>query len=114
MHAIFIAVDHDFITKSNRTEYTVCLGGNVSLICGFNLTSQRAFIWLSPTGTWIKRTDYDKTRGYSVEDGPDVVRLNITNATMQDDGIWNCTTVTPATVLLQIQLTVIVVGEYPI
>ena len=82
----------------------------MSLICGFNVTSQRVITWFSPTGTPIKRTDYDEARGYFVEDGPDVVRLNITNATMQDDGVWNCTT--PTTVLLQIQLTVTVVGEY--
>ena len=110
MHAIFIAVDHDFITKSNQTEYTVRLGDNVSLVCGFNLTSQRAikFIWFSPNGTLIKGTEIRP--GYSVESGPDIVRLNITNATMRDDGVWNCTTPTlDSIVLLQIHLTV--VGE---
>ena len=102
---------------SNQTEYTVLLGDNISLTCGFNLMSQREikFIWFSPTGTLIKRSE---PKGYSVEDGPDVVRLNVTNATMRDDGLWNCTAPasairqSTAIVLLQIQLTV--VGEYSI
>ena len=111
MHVIFIAVDHDFITTSNQTEYTVRLGDNVSLVCGFNLTSRTDidFIWMSPTGMNIKHHDSD----YSIEKGPDVVRHNITNATVMDDGLWNCTASTLIdqqplnTVLLQIHLTVL-------
>ena len=109
MHIIFIAVEHDFITTSNQTEYTVCLGDYISLVCGFNLTSQTDidFIWMSPTGMNIKYSDY------SIEKGPDVVRHNITNATVMDDGLWNCTASTLIdqqplnTVLLQIHLTVL-------
>ena len=56
--------------------------------------------------------DHREFNGHSVEPGTDVVRLNITNATVIDDGLWNCTVSTVEQqswdiVLLQIQLTVI-------
>ena len=65
------------------------------------------FIWFSPNGTLIKHSE---SKGYFVEDGPDVVRLNITNATViKDSGLWNCTAPETGqpTILLQIQLTVV-------
>ena len=73
-------------------------------------------IWLSPSGSLIKYGDggqSDNGHHYSADYGPDIVRLNIVNVTMMDDGRWNCTV--PAmdreqhcdTVLLEIQLTVV-------
>lgn len=82
-------------------------------MCGFNLSSQTEteFIWFSPTGMRFKHHDGESS-DYSVENGPEVVRLNITNATVMDDGLWNCTVSTIDQqswdiVLLQIHLTVI-------
>ena len=66
--------DQGFVTLSNQTEYAVLSGESVSLLCarGFNLDT--TIIWQPPTGTRIK---VDDSRSYSVENGPDVVRLNI-------------------------------------
>lgn len=88
----------------------------MSLICGFHPTGKSTFTWLSPTGIPIKHSSNDGPQQhtiYSVESGPDVVRINISNATAIDAGPWNCTLLSRNsslyTVLLKIQLTV--VGE---
>ena len=41
-----------------------------------------------------------------MENGPDVVRLNITHADVIDDGLWNCTVEEEHTVTLAIHLSV--------
>lgn len=102
----FITDDQDFITLSTQTEYTVLLGENVSLICGFNLTSSDAtVIWQSPDSTRIK---FDDPKGYIVKNGPEVVRLDITGTDLMDDGVWNCTIEEAQyTVALEIHLNVV-------
>ena len=112
----FVADGQDFIILSNQREYNVLLGDSVSLVCGSNLTSNSNssidFIWHSPIGNRIKPEDISED--YTLENGPDVARLNITNAAAGDDGLWNCTvtvsnSVQTTTIALhvEIQLTVL-------
>ena len=42
-----------------------------------------------------------------MENGPDVVRLDITHADAMDDGLWNCTIEEECTVALVIHLSVV-------
>jgi hypothetical protein len=87
---------------STQTEYTVLLGENVSLICGYNLTSNPVvIIWQSPNGT---RTKFDDSKGY---DNVDVVRHDITSVDAMDNGVWNCTVKEQYTVALEIHLNVV-------
>lgn len=108
MNIFFVADGQNFITLSSQTEYAVLLGSNVSLICGFNLISHNSLdtviIWQSPTGDRIKSDDHE---GYAVDDGPDVVKLGITNADTMDGGLWNCTVQQQRIVALEIHLSVV-------
>ena len=68
-------------------QHFALLGDKLSLVCGTGLDSnpQATITWTAPDGTTIM----DKTR-YDLENGPDIVRLNITNTTSSDAGIWRC------------------------
>ena len=111
----FITDGQDFITLSTQTEYTVHLGENVSLICGFNLTSSdAAIIWRFPNGSILYlRIKPDDHKDYNADldtDRLDVVRLNLFGIDASDDGVWNCTIEVPEaqyTVALEIHLNVV-------
>jgi hypothetical protein len=97
---------------STQTEYTVLLGENVSLTCGYNLTSNPAsdttnIIWQSPDGARIKSDDLEDNNDINVDNGPDVVRLDITGVDKMDNGVWNCTIEEQYTVALEIHLNVV-------
>ena len=68
-------------------QHWVLLGEDVSLICGTALVSnpQAIISWVAPDGTRV----LDNSR-YNLENGPDTVRLNITNSVMNDTGMWRC------------------------
>ena len=111
---MLVADGQDFIILSNQTEYNVLLGDSISLVCGSyrtsNPNSSIDFIWHSPFGTRIRPEHISE--GYTLENGPDVARLNITNAAARDDGLWNCTvivsnSVQTTTIAPEIHLTVL-------
>ena len=71
------------------TKQFVRLGDSASLVCGTGLDSnpQATITWTAPDGTTI--VDNVNAR-YDKENGPTFVRLNFTNATKSDSGVWRC------------------------
>ena len=71
------------------TQHYALLGDPLSLVCGTGLDSnpQAVITWTAPDGTTV--TIVDNAR-YDLEDGPEIVRLNFTNAVMSDTGVWRC------------------------
>ena len=65
----------------------VQLGDSLSLICGTGLDSnpQATITWTSPDGSTIMNSSR-----YHLENGPDVVRLNLTQTVLNDAGVWHC------------------------
>ena len=76
------------IVMSNRTELIAPLGDNVSLNCGSQLSSNpRATIrWYQPNGAEVKENST-----YTLDNGPDIVRLNVSDVSENNSGFWNCT-----------------------
>ena len=76
-----------FVTEG-PTQCYVLLGDSLSLVCGSGLDSnpQATITWTAPDGTAVIM---DSAR-YDLENAPDIVRLNITNTTLSDAGIWRC------------------------
>ena len=70
-------------------QYYVLLGDSASLVCGTGLDSnpQATITWTAPDRTTI--VDNINAR-YDKENGPTFVRLNFTNATKSDSGVWRC------------------------
>ena len=70
------------------TQYYVLLGNNISLVCGTDLDSNppATVTWTSPDDS---RIIMDNAR-YDVENGPDIVRLNISHTSLADAGMWTC------------------------
>ena len=68
-------------------QYYVLLGDSASLVCGTGLDSnpQATIIWVDPDGTIIM----DSTR-FNLENGPDIVRLNLSRTLLSDTGMWRC------------------------
>ena len=68
-------------------QYYVLLDDPLSLVCGTGLDSNpRATItWTAPDQTIIM----DSSR-YSLQNGPDIVRLNFTHTLLSDTGMWRC------------------------
>ena len=62
-------------------------GDSVSLICGYNLNSNPPAVisWTSPHGDAVK-----SSRKYSMDNGPGIVRLNISGVTESLGGEWTC------------------------
>ena len=69
------------------TQRYAILGGHSSLICGRGLDSnpQATIIWRAPDGTTVM----DSAR-YDLENGPHVVRLNLSQTILSDSGVWIC------------------------
>ena len=69
------------------TQHYAILGDPSSLICGRGLDSnpQATITWTAPDGTAIMNS----TR-YDLENGPDIVRLNLSRTSLSDNGVWVC------------------------
>lgn len=63
------------------------LNDPVSLICGYNLDSNPSvnITWTNPQRKVVHNSDR-----YILDNGPDIVRLNITNTSGDDHGTWTC------------------------
>jgi hypothetical protein len=68
-------------------QYTVLLGDPLSLVCGTDLDSnpQATITWTAPDRAMITGTSR-----YSLENGPEIVRLNFTRTNVSDAGMWRC------------------------
>ena len=69
------------------SQYYVLLGDKVSLVCGTGMDSnpQATITWIAPDRTTIT----DNAR-FNLENGPDIVRLNLSRTLLGDAGIWRC------------------------
>ena len=69
------------------SQHYVLLGNSVSLVCGTDLDSnpQATITWIAPDGTTIM----DNAR-YDLENGPEIVRLNLSHTILSDAGMWRC------------------------
>ena len=63
------------------------LGDSASLVCGTGLDSnpQATITWTAPDGTII----VDNAR-YDLDNGPEIIQLNITRTVLSDAGVWRC------------------------
>lgn len=59
----------------------------MSLICGYNLKSNPSInvTWTNPQGEQVLNSER-----CTMDDGPEVVQLNISNVTKNDNGMWRC------------------------
>ena len=78
---------HHSVATRDSTQRFVLLNGNLSLVCGTGLISnpQATVTWTAPDGTTVM-----KNARFSIENGPEVVRLNFTRVLMSDMGVWRC------------------------
>ena len=69
------------------SEYYVHLNDPVTLICGYKLSSSPStqITWTHPEGHPVQLGDR-----YVLDNGPQIVRLNISNASKNDGGVWRC------------------------
>ena len=69
------------------SQYFVLLGNNLSLVCGTGLESnpQATITWTAPDQTTVM----DSPR-HSLDNGPEIVRLNFTRTILSDAGMWRC------------------------
>ena len=73
-------------TETNRIRRVVLISENVSLLCGTNLTG-----YPQPTVRWLLNSEVVLSGNrYTYSDGPDVVQLNISNVSLNDNGEWTC------------------------
>ena len=70
------------------TERYVLLGDPLSLVCGTGLDSnpQATITWTAPDNTMIRMN----MGRYTLDNGPEIVRLNFTDTIMGDNGRWTC------------------------
>ena len=68
-------------------RHYVLLNESLSLVCGTSLESnpQATITWTAPDGTMIMASSR-----HSLENGPEVVRLNFTHTLPSDAGMWRC------------------------
>ena len=69
------------------TQHHVLLGNPLSLVCSRGLDSnpEASITWTAPDATTV----VDNAR-YDLENGRDVVRLNVTHTILSDTGTWTC------------------------
>ena len=74
-------------TELGPTQRYVLLGDSLSLDCGTGLDSnpQATITWTAPDGTTVM----DNAR-HSLDNGPEIVRLNFTYTILSDAGVWTC------------------------
>ena len=65
------------------------MGSDASLVCGKNLRSnpQASITWQRPNGELVDDMDH----GIHMDNGPDIVRINISHVSYNHSGTWNCT-----------------------
>ena len=82
-----IVADPPSFTTEGSAYLYVLLGDSASLVCGTGLDSnpQATITWIAPDGTTIM----DNAR-YNLDNGPEVVQLNVTNTVLSDAGVWRC------------------------
>ena len=70
------------------TQYYVLLGNSLSLVCGTDLDSNPSatVTWTAPNDSIIMMSN----ARYDVENGPDILRLNISRTSLADAGMWTC------------------------
>ena len=68
-------------------QHYALLGDNASLVCGTRLDSnpQATITWTAPNGTTIVNNDR-----FNIENGPDIVRLNLSHTLLSDARMWRC------------------------
>ena len=68
------------------TQHYTLSGDHSSLVCGRGLDSnpQATITWTSPDGMIVDNARYD------LENGSDIVRLNFSQTTLNDSGVWTC------------------------
>ena len=83
-----IVIDPPSFVSQGLIEHYVLLGDPLSLVCGTGLDSnpQATITWTAPNGSLIKK---DMGR-YTLENGPEIVRLNFSITMMSDNGVWRC------------------------
>ena len=74
--------------QESEEHFYALLGSPVSLVCGYNLIANP-----SPEVSWTDPQNKQVANGsrYVMENGPEVVRLNIVKASESDNGTWSCT-----------------------
>ena len=74
--------------QENEDYIYVLLGSPVSLVCGYNLVGNPSpeVSWTDPQNKQIANSGR-----YVMDNGPDVVQLNIIEANESDSGTWRCT-----------------------
>ena len=84
----YYSIDGPEISPGPKDHY-VLSGDSVSLICGYNLNSYPPAVisWTSPHGDAVRSRSGSK---YSMDNGPGVVRLNISDVTESLGGEWTC------------------------
>lgn len=85
-----ICIDGPEIVPAS-VEHTCLENCQVSLVCGYNVASNPPAIisWSDPQGKPVENSDI-----YTIDKGPEVVRLNISNATRENNGTWKCSLTT--------------------
>lgn len=80
----------------------------MSLICGFQLCSNplATTVWTHPNGRHINMSH----NRYTLDSGPDVLQLNISNASEADKGMWICTVIYNDQPSLSLNLSLEVLG----
>ena len=84
---ITIVSDGPTFESYGPTQRYVLLGDSLSLLCGTGLDSNPAatITWTAPDMTTIT----DNAR-YDLENGPEIVRLNLLAVERSDAGMWRC------------------------
>ena len=79
--------DGPSLTVPGRSRQYALLGDGVSLVCGRGLNGnpQPTITWTAPDETTI----VDSAR-FSIKNGPDIVRLNLSRTLLSDTGMWRC------------------------
>jgi len=84
-------------------------GDNATLICGTNLTGnpEPTIQWMDNNNTEVRRND----SRFVFNDGPEIVSLDISNVTVEDDGMWICNVQVENVSEVQQNITLVVVGK---
>ena len=78
----------DIHVSEHLNEQFALSGEAVSLVCGYNLDSypEASVTWTDPSG----RKMLQNNDRYTLDSGPEVVQLNISEASQSDSGVWTC------------------------
>ena len=92
-------------------EHTTIENCPVSLVCGYNLDSNPPAVvtWRDPWGRLVTSNNL-----YTVDHGPDVLKLDIASANREHEGVWTCNVIVNGSVgtSLSRQVNLRVLGEF--